>query len=62
MPPLISSEECVQDMKSSNCPDTFFKKTCPVCGNVSPRWLFVDDYGDVVGCDDCLRVEYVEEP
>lgn len=58
--PLISSEECIQDMKSYNRP--LFRKECPVCGNTTPRWLFVDDYGDVVGCDDCLRVEYVEEP
>lgn len=58
--PLISSDECVQDMKTSN--RFVSRKICPVCGNSTPRWLFVDDYGDVVGCDDCLRVEYMEEP
>ncbi len=35
---------------------------CPVCYNPEPKWLYVDDYGDVAGCDDCLRVEMVEEP
>lgn len=38
------------------------RNMCPVCYNTEPRWLYVDEYGDVAGCDSCLRKEYVEEP
>ena len=61
--PLISSiaDGHYEDMEPIKNPQPIKRKICPVCYNTQPIWLYVDDYGDVVGCDSCLRAEYVGE-
>ncbi len=34
---------------------------CPVCGNNLPERLYENDFGDVVGCDECITVKCVSE-
>ncbi|MBO5969259.1 MAG: hypothetical protein J6S14_12265 [Clostridia bacterium] len=33
---------------------------CPICGN-PPEWLYVDEWGEVVGCSVCLSVKYLDD-
>lgn len=61
MPVISCNDDVIDEMKSSNRMETFRMKECPVCWSCTPKWLFVDEYGEVVGCNDCLRVEYVGE-
>ena len=59
--PLVSSWLREEDMEPVPNPHPLYRKTCPVCFNTHPRWLYIDECGDAVGCDECLRKEYVEE-
>jgi hypothetical protein len=36
------------------------RQKCPVCGNSWPEKLYVDDWGTVVGCDECISVRYLD--
>lgn len=62
MPLIRCSEIDPSDMKPCRRPDAVYRRRCTVCGNTHPKWLFIDSYGDVAGCDDCLCVEYIGEP
>lgn len=57
--PLISGCALEEDMEPVRNPKPLFRKTCPVCFNTHPIWLYIDECGDVVGCNECLRKEYV---
>ncbi len=34
---------------------------CPVCGRHDSQWVYHDDFGEVLGCEKCVRVESVGE-
>ena len=36
-------------------PDTLSDSTCTICHEVDPQYFYVDEYYNVVGCDNCLR-------
>ena len=55
--PLIEPYEDNMDPDIHEKPDD---GKCPVCGNSRPRFLVIDDWGEVVGCDECLSFRYVD--
>lgn len=55
--PLIEPYEDNMDPDIHEKPDD---GRCPVCGEY-PEWLYVDEWGDVVGCSECLNKIYVGE-
>ena len=34
---------------------------CPVCGEELDDYVFVDNFGDVIGCEKCVHVREVYE-
>ena len=36
---------------------------CPVCGaEISPgTYLYLDEYGDVIGCEECVSTKFVDD-
>lgn len=41
-------------------PSSLEREKCPVCGNSWPEKLYVDDWGTVVGCDECISVRCLD--
>lgn len=33
---------------------------CPICGEI-PEWFYIDDWGEIVGCSECLSVKYLDD-
>lgn len=56
--PLIEPYEDNMDPDIHEKPDD---GKCPVCGNSYPDWLYVDDWGEVVGCSECLSIKYLDD-
>ena len=40
-------------------PKEIIPDRCPICGEPC-EWVYVDEWGDIVGCSECLSVRYVE--
>ena len=51
----------IPDMEPVNKPYKLDRPTCPVCGNTYPEVLYKNDYGDVIGCDECVVVQYIDD-
>lgn len=33
---------------------------CPQCHS-EPEWFYVDEWGEIVGCSECLSVKYMDD-
>ena len=53
----------IPDMEPVNKPYKLDRPTCPCCGNSYPSILYKTDYGDILGCEECVVVEcLLQEP
>ncbi|MDD6735721.1 MAG: hypothetical protein PUE13_05350 [Clostridiales bacterium] len=34
---------------------------CPICNSVDWDFLLRDNYGDIIGCEDCVTKVYIDE-
>lgn len=67
--PVFRKEECTMPLISNfsaheadmeSVPKEENDQKCPICGEI-PEWLYVDEWGDVVGCSECLSVKYLDD-
>ena len=49
------------DMEPVSKPYKLDRPTCPVCGNTYPEVLYKNDYNEVLGGDECVVVQYVDD-
>lgn len=40
---------------TDRCPPAPVRRFCPVCRREPDDWVYVDRWGQVAGCDRCLR-------
>lgn len=40
--------------------DDISNDVCPICGEYSPKYFYFDLNDECVGCDMCIRKEYVD--
>lgn len=66
MMPLYSPSHYIEPYEDNSDPDIHDpvpgeRRKCPVCGNNWPEKLYVDDFGEVVGCNDCISTIYLTD-
>jgi hypothetical protein len=59
--PIVSTVDTYEDNMDPDIHDEPESGKCPICGQY-PEWMYVDEWGEVVGCDLCLKSVYVGEP
>lgn len=56
--PIVSTVDPYEDSTDPDMYEYEDDGTCPVCGEEA-EWVYIDDWGTVVGCDKCLHERYV---
>ena len=51
---MIPDAPWIRDAENNGVDDKDYTWYCPVCGAENPERFYLDDFGDVCACDECV--------